>query len=157
MVLFRPTPRVFHGWRCWLLRLFGAKIGRGVKIYASTRVWAPWLLTVEDRAIIGDHVDCYCVAPILIKQAAVISQGSSLCAATHDHRSRDFTLIPKPITIGREAWVAARAFVGPGVTVGDEAVVGACCVVFRDVKPGNVVIGNPSRVVAESRWKTNEA
>jgi putative colanic acid biosynthesis acetyltransferase WcaF len=136
-----------HFWRCWLLRLFGAKIGASVKVYASARIWAPWNLSIEDGAILGDRVDCYCVAPISIGAGAVISQDSCLCAATHDHRSDAFTLIPKPIVIAARAWVAARAFIGPGVTVGRQSVIGACAVVFRDVPEGVTVVGNPATVI----------
>lgn len=142
--LFRLSPRPLHAWRCFLLRVFGAKIGQSVKVYASARIWAPWNLKMEPGAILGDRVDCYCVAPIEIGAGAVISQDSCLCAATHDHRSAAFTLVPKPIVIGKGAWVAARAFVGPGVTIGEHAVVGACAVVFKDISDGVTVVGNPA-------------
>lgn len=147
VLCFRLSPRPMHFWRCWLLRLFGAKIGASVKVYASARIWAPWNLSIEDGAILGDRVDCYCVAPISIGAGAVISQDSCLCAATHDHRSDAFTLIPKPIVIAARAWVAARAFIGPGVTVGRQSVIGACAVVFRDVPEGVTVVGNPATVI----------
>ena len=144
-VCFKMTPRPMHAWRCFLLRIFGAKIGNSVKVYGSAKIWAPWHLEMGDRAILGDRVDCYCVAPIEIRSGAVVSQDSCLCAATHDHRSPDFTLIPKPILIEQGAWVAARAFIGPGVTIGSGSVVGACSVVFKDVKPNTTVVGNPMR------------
>lgn len=146
---FRLTPRPMHSWRCFLLRLFGSEIGQSVKVYSSVRIWAPWNLVIEDGAILGDRVDCYCVAPIKIGKKAVVSQDSCLCAATHDHRTEAFTLIPKPIVVEARAWVAARAFVGPGVSVGAGSVVGACAVVFKDVPAGATVIGNPSHVIAD--------
>lgn len=142
---FRITPRPLHAWRCFLLRVFGAKIGQSVKVYASARIWAPWNLKIDTGAILGDRVDCYCVAPIEIGVGAVISQDSCLCAATHDYRSDAFTLIPKPIVIESGAWIAARAFVGPGVTIGNRSVVGACSVVFKDVEAGVAVVGNPAQ------------
>lgn len=142
--LLRWSPRPCHAWRILWLRFFGAHIDRSAKVYATARIWAPWNLTMEAGAILGDRVDCYCVAPIRIGERAVISQDAALCAATHDHRSADFTLIPKPITVEAGAWVAARAFVGPGVTVGEGAVVGACAVVFKDVPPQTIAVGNPA-------------
>lgn len=147
ILFFRFSPRVCHFWRVYLLRCFGAKISKSVKVYSSVRIWAPWNLTVEDGAIIGDRVDCYCVAPILIGRRAVVSQDSCLCAATHDHQSESFDLIPKPIIIESGAWIAARAFVGPGVTISERAVVGACAVVFKDVAAGAMMIGNPARML----------
>lgn len=147
VVLVRFSPRPLHSWRSFLLRVFGARIGSSVKIYPTVRIWAPWNLEVGKAAIIGDRVDCYSVATIRIGDRAVISQDSCLCAATHDHRTVAFTLIPKPIEIGDQAWIAARAFVGPGVTIGAKAVVGACAVVFKDVEAGKVVIGNPARIL----------
>jgi len=146
--LFQSSPRIAHGWRRVLLRCFGAKLGPSVKIYPSARIWAPWNLIVGAGAIIGDRVDLYSVACIEIGTRAIVSQDSSLCAATHDFRSETFELIPKPIVVGPRAWVAARAFVGPGVVIGAGAVVGACAVVFRNVEEGAVVVGNPSKVVS---------
>ena len=149
VLCFRISPRSMHVWRCCLLRLFGAKLGRSVKVYSTARIWAPWNLVIEDGAILGDRVDCYSVAPIMIGEKAVVSQDSCLCAATHDHRSEAFTLIPKPIVVKERAWVAARAFIGPGVTVGTGSVVGACAVVFKNVPAGVTVVGNPSHVIAD--------
>ncbi len=147
-IAFRSTPRPMHAWRVFLLRCFGADIEKSAKVYASARIWAPWNLILKEGAILGDRVDCYCVAPITIGAHSVISQDSCLCAATHDHRSDVFTLIPKPILIGDRAWIAARAFVGPGVTVGKHAVVGACAVVFKDVSDGVTVVGNPAKEIS---------
>src|ERR1039458_9581709 len=80
LVSFRPTPRPFHAWRRFLLRLFGAKIGRGAKVYQSAQIWAPWNLTMADSAVIGPDVDCYCVAPISIGEETTVSQYCYLCA-----------------------------------------------------------------------------
>lgn len=142
--LFRWSPRPCHHWRVLCLRCFGATIDSSAKVYGTARIWAPWNLTMDAGSILGDRVDCYSVAPIRIGARAVVSQDAALCAATHDHRSEDFTLIPKPITVETCAWVAARAFVGPGVTVGEGSVVGACAVVFKDVPPQMIATGNPA-------------
>ena len=147
LLFFRFSPRMCHFWRGYLLRCFGANVSKTAKVYSSVRVWAPWNLTIEDGVIVGDRVDCYCVAPIFIGKRSVVSQDSCLCAATHDHKSESFDLIPKPIVIESGAWVAARAFIGPGVTVSERAVVGACAVVFKDVAAGAVMIGNPAKML----------
>jgi putative colanic acid biosynthesis acetyltransferase WcaF len=158
LVLFRPTPRVLKGWRRAVLRAFGAQIGPGAVIQASARVWAPWNLTMGRHSCVGEWVNCYAVAPIRIGAYATVSQYSYLCAASHDIDSPDMALTTGPIEIGEHAWVAADAFIGPGVTIGEGGVVGARSSAFRDVPPWTVVAGNParplrsrSRAVAEHR------
>lgn len=149
MTLFRPSPRPFHAWRRFLLRCFGGRIGRGAHPYPSARIWAPWNLEMGDHSCLADGVDCYCVAPIRLGANALVSQRTFLCAATHDYNSPYFPLVPKPIVIGSGAWVAAEAFIGPGVTVGERAVVGARSCVTKDVLPFAVAVGNPARVVKQ--------
>lgn len=147
ITLFRPTPRLLHGWRRLLLRAFGARIGRGVVVHPSVRVWAPWNLEMGDYSCLGPQVDCYTVTSIRIGSYATVSQYSFLCAASHDIDSPDMKLITAPITLGDHVWVAADAFVGPGVTVQEGAVVGARTSAFKDVTAWTVVAGNPARVI----------
>jgi putative colanic acid biosynthesis acetyltransferase WcaF len=147
LILFRPSPRVCHGWRCFLLRFFGARIGRGVRVYPSAQVWAPWQLEMQDFSCLGPEVDCYCVASIRIEAHAVVSQYTYLCSASHDYELADLPLISRSIVIGEGAWVAADVFVGMGVTIGKGAVVGARASVFKDVEPWTVVGGNPARFI----------
>ena len=149
--LFRPSPRFLHGWRIFLLRTFGARIGKGCRVYSRARIWAPWHLQMEDYAKIADDVECYAVANVHLGAQAVVSQGAFLCTASHDYNSPNFQLIASAITIKSHAWVAARAFIGPGVTIGEGAVVGACAVVSKDVPAWQVCVGNPARVVKERK------
>lgn len=153
-LLFRPTPRPLHAWRRLVLRAFGAKLGRGVRVYASARIWAPWNLTMGDHSVLGDDVDCYNVARIDIGAHSVVSQYAFLCTATHDPDQAHFPLVTKPIRIGARAWVAADSFLAPGVTVGDAAVVGARASVFKDVPAGAIVGGNPAKLI---RMRANAA
>ena len=155
-LLFRPSPRPLHGWRRWLLRLFGATIKRGAHPYPSAKIWAPWYLTMGEGSCLGDHVRCYSVDRITLEPYATVSQYSYLCTAGHDYRENGMPLISAPITIGRGAWVAADAFIGPGVTVGERAVVGARTSVFRHVDPWTVVGGNPARVIRKYGPVTEE-
>ncbi len=148
LLLFRPTPRgILYGWRRFLLRLFGARIGVGAIVLPTCKVWQPWRLTMGDHACLSEDVICYSVDWITIGDQAVISQGSYLCCASHDISSPTMELIYKPIVIGPQSWIAARAFVGPGVMIGEGAVVGACAVVTKDVEPWTVVAGNPARFI----------
>lgn len=145
LALFRPSPAFLLGWRRFLLRLFGAGVGRGAKVMPSVRIWAPWNLTLGEEATLGHAVDCYCVAPIAVGAHATVSQYAYLCAATHDDADPHMRLIAAPIVIADQAWVCADVFVGPGVTVGQGAVLGARSSAFSDVAPWKVYVGTPAR------------
>ncbi|RWO97367.1 MAG: putative colanic acid biosynthesis acetyltransferase [Mesorhizobium sp.] len=145
--LYRWSPVPVHGWRCFLLRLFGAAVGRGAHPYPTARIWAPWNLRLGAASSLGPGVNCYSVGPITIEDYVTVSQGSHLCAATHDYRDPAFALVVGAIQIEAGAWVAAEAFIGPGVRVGRRAVVGARSVVTKDVSDGVVVVGNPARQI----------
>jgi putative colanic acid biosynthesis acetyltransferase WcaF len=155
LLLFRPSPKPLHGWRRMLLRLFGARIGRGAVVHASARIWGPWNLDMGPFACLSHRVDCYAVDRIRIGAHAVVSQYSFLCAASHDIDQPDMPLTHAPITIGDHAWVAADAFVGPGVTIGEGAVVGARASVFKSVPPWTVVAGNPARLLRRRKPTIN--
>jgi putative colanic acid biosynthesis acetyltransferase WcaF len=148
-LLFRFTPVPLHAWRAMLLRIFGAKLGAGVRVYPSARIWAPWNLHMGDASCIGWDVDCYCVAPIHIGAHATVSQRAYLCSASHDYDAPGLPLVSAPITIGARAWITAEAFVGPGVHVGEGAVALARAVVTRDVEAWTVVGGHPARALRQ--------
>jgi putative colanic acid biosynthesis acetyltransferase WcaF len=148
-VLFRGSPRVFWTWRASLLRLFGAQIGRDVHICPSVRIAVPWNLCVGDYTAIGDRVIIYNLGAAWIGPRVTISQGSHLCGGTHDYRQPSLPLMKSPIRVGEGAWICADAFIGPNVTVGEYAIVGARAVAMRDVPPCTIVAGNPARRIGE--------
>jgi len=152
LILYRPSPRLLHPWRCFLLRLFGAKLGKGVHPYPSARVWAPWNLEMGDHACLSEGVDCYSVARIRIGAHSTVSQYSFLCTASHDHSQAAMPLVAAPITIGERVWITADVFVGPGVCIGDGAVVTARSSVFSDLPPWMVARGNPAVPVKPRRF-----
>jgi putative colanic acid biosynthesis acetyltransferase WcaF len=147
VLLFRPTPAPLHAWRRLLLRSFGARVGNRAAIYPSAIIWAPWNLTIEEGATIGGDAIIYNVDRITIGKYGIVSQGAHLCTASHAHDSANFELVTGPIHIEEDAWVAAEAFVGPGVTISKAAVVGARAVVVRSVDERAIVVGNPARVI----------
>jgi putative colanic acid biosynthesis acetyltransferase WcaF len=147
LILYRPTPRNFHIWRCLLLRVFGAKLGKSVHAYPSARIWAPWNLEIGDHSCLSENVDCYCVDKVIIGANSTISQYSFLCTASHDYRYSSMPLIISPVTIGDNVWVASDVFVAPGINISDGAVITARSSVFSDVKAWSIFSGNPASYV----------
>lgn len=144
--LFAWSPSPLHGWRCLLLRLFGARIGKGVRILPTARVSYPWKLKIGEHAWIGCGAVLYNLAPISIGAHAVISQRSYLCAAGHALDAADFPYDAAPIVVSEQAWIAMDAMIAPGVTVGRGAVLGARSSAFHDIAPGVIAIGSPARM-----------
>jgi putative colanic acid biosynthesis acetyltransferase WcaF len=147
--LFRPSFHNWYGWRRLLLTMFGAKLGKNFRIRPTAMVEIPWNLEAGDNVVIGDYAIIYSLGQITIGRAATISQYAHLCAGTHDYTTRRFTLLKPPIVIGQEVWIAADAFVGPGVTVGDRAVVGARATVVNNVPPDQVVAGPAAKILKQ--------
>ena len=148
-VLCRFTPNQFHGWRCFVLRLFGAKLGKHNFIYPSARIWAPWLLETGDVATIASQAYIYNVGGMFIGHHAIVSEGAYRCGATHDHQDPDFPLISKRVEIGPYAWICVRAIVLPGVSCGEGSVLGAGAVCAKDLEAWTVYVGNPAREVSK--------
>jgi putative colanic acid biosynthesis acetyltransferase WcaF len=149
--LIRLSPRPFFGWRCAVLRLFDARVGRHVRLYASTDVCMPWNVELGDLAAIGEDVLIYSLGKVVIGESATVSYRSHVCAGTHDLEDPALPLLKPPVTIEAGAWIGTDAFIGPGVVVGAEAVVGARAVVTQSVPARAVVAGNPARQVGVRR------
>jgi putative colanic acid biosynthesis acetyltransferase WcaF len=145
--LFRGSPQFAYGFRRALLRMFGARIGKGVIIRPTATVTYPWKVSIGDHAWVGDDAVLYSLGQISIGAHAVVSQRSYLCGGDHDYALVDFPIRGRDVCIGEQAWVAADVFVAPGVTVGAGAVVGSRSSVFKDLPPGMVCMGNPCRPV----------
>ena len=145
--LYRCSFHTWSRWRAFLLRCFGAKIGPHCIIRRTSRVYYPWLFEMGELGCIGDSATIYCLGKITLGAGCMVSQEAYLCAGTHDYTQLSLPLVTRPIVVGADAWICARAFVGPGVTVGAGAVVGACAVVHKDVPAWTVVAGNPAVVL----------
>ncbi|ACK65481.1 transferase hexapeptide repeat containing protein [Rippkaea orientalis PCC 8801] len=134
-----------HGFRCWLLRRFGAKIGVSVVIRPTARFTYPWKVEIGDYTWIGDDVILYSLDRLTIGTQCVVSQKSYLCTGSHNLSDRAFGLMVAPIAIGNGVWIAADSFVAPGVRIGANAVIGARSSVFGDIPEGQVAWGTPCR------------
>lgn len=142
---FRLSPRILWKWRTGLLKLFGAKIGKNVHIYPSVKITMPTNITIGDDCAIGDRVILYALGKITIGNRSTISQGSHICAGTHDISKPSRPLVKTPIEIKQDVWVCADSFIGPGVTIGNGAIAGARSVVVKNVNSGDTVVGNPAK------------
>jgi len=145
--LFAWSPQFMYGWRVMLLRLFGAKVGKGVVIRPSVHVTYPWKVKIGNHVWIGDHAELYSLGEIEIGDNVVISQKSYLCAATHDYTKTSFDMMDKKITIEDQAWLATDVFIAPGVTIGRGSLIGARSSVFSDMPEGMICVGSPAKPV----------
>ena len=151
--MFRFSPRIFFGWRNFLLRLFGAQVGPNVHIYNTATIYMPWNLRISQWSAIGEHAYIYNIGEVVIGRNATISQRAHLCTGTHDYLDPTLPLQTRKITIEDQAWVCTDAYIGPGTTVGEGAVTGARAVVVQDVPAWTVVAGNPAKYIKQRELK----
>ncbi len=145
--LFRYSFHNWYGWRRFLLRRFGASVHATAVIRRTVRVECPWNLAIGRNSCLGDGSVAYCLGPVTIGDRVSVSQNVHICAGTHDHTQADLPLLRPPITIEDDAWIAADAFVGPGVTVGAGAILGARGCAFKDLAGWTIHGGNPARAI----------
>ena len=150
--LFHFSWRPLFGWRNFLLRCFGAKIGKAVHIYPSADIYFPWNLEIGDHSSIGEHARIYNLGKVSIGKETTISQYAHLCAGTHDYSDKSMPLIKSEIKIEDQAWVCADAFIGPDVTVKEGAVIGARAVVVKDTDAWTVYAGNPAKAIKKREF-----
>ncbi len=146
-LLFRTTPQFMYGWRRFLMRSFGAKIGKGVILRPSMHTQFPWKVTIGDHSWIGDDVVLYSLGNIEIGSNVVVSQKSYLCTGSHDYQQSSFPISHLPIVLEDGCWLATDVYVAPGVTIGAGTVVGARSSVFKSLPPNQVCMGSPAKVV----------
>lgn len=142
--LFRLSFHNWYRWRVFLLRCFGAQVHSTAVVRRTVRVECPWNLSLGANSCLGDHSIAYCLGPVAIGDRVSISQYAHLCAGTHDYLQPDMPLVRRPINIEDDAWIAADAFVGPGVRVGEGAILGARGVAMHDLAPWRIYAGNPA-------------
>ena len=151
LLLYRTSPRPFHSWRSMLLRLFGAKMGPNCHFYPGSIVHSPWNLICEDLVAVADGAEIYNPSPMKFGSHAILSQGCYVCGATHDFDDPGFPLLSYAMEIGAYSWICARASVGPGVNVGEGAVLGLGSVATRSLEPWTVYGGSPAVKIRERK------
>lgn len=132
-----------------LLRAFGARVGRRCHVRPTARIELPWNLFIGAYSSVGDFARIYNLGPIDIGERVTISQGAHLCAGDHDYSKPTMPLLRPSIHIDSDAWVAADAFVGPGVRIGRGAVLGARACAFKDLEQWTIYGGNPARPIGK--------
>lgn len=152
-ILFQSSPQGLYGWRVFLLRSFGARIGKNVIIRPSVSVTYPWNLSVGDFSWIGDDVVLYTLGKIIIGNHTVVSQRTYLCAGSHDYAQVTFPITGCPIVIDDQCWLATDVFVAPGVTIGFGTVVAARSTVTRNLPGGVIAMGSPAKAVKDRRYQ----
>lgn len=148
-LLFEWPPARLYGLKAWTLRKFGARVGAHSVIKPGAKITFPWKLTLGDHVWLGE--DCWLInlAPIEIADHVCVSQGAMLCTGSHDYKLPSFDLITRPIRLEKGAWVGARAWVGPGVTIASHAVLTACSATSRGLEAYGIYQGNPAVRIRE--------
>jgi putative colanic acid biosynthesis acetyltransferase WcaF len=141
------TPKPLNAWRLFWLRLFGAHIHGRPFVHQRARISIPWNLTMHDRSLLGERANANSLGEIEIGPGATVAQEVYLSAGSHDFDEPALPLVVAKITIGQDAFVCARTFIMPGVTIGKRALIGACSVVTKDIEDNVVAAGNPCRVL----------
>ena len=147
--LYKWSFHTSNNWRAFLLRSFGAQVGPRCTIRRTSRVYYPWKLKMGALSCLGDDVTVYNLGEVTLEDRATISQEAYVCAGTHDYTKLTMPLLTPPIVLKADSWVCARAFIGPGVTVGEGAIVGAAAVAMKDVPDWTIVAGNPARHIKD--------
>lgn len=150
-LFIKSTPKLFHSWRCFVYRLFGAKIGRGVYICASTRIMYPWNIEIGDYCWIGDHCNLYSVAKIKMGNHVALAHHVFLATASHNVYSERFETEVSPIILEDEVWLSSNVFVNKGVTIHKGVAVGSCSLVTRDLPEGYICVGSPAKPIKKRR------
>ncbi len=156
LLFFRYTPsfiKPFNIWRIFLLKLFGAKIGKYTIVYPSVKIWAPWNLEIGRNSCIGPNVNCYNPEKLIIGDKVTISQNSYICGGSHDINKLSLPFISSPIIIRNYVWICANSFIMMGVIIEEGAIIGANSAVYKNVQSYQVVGGNPAKYIKKREMK----
>jgi len=147
LILFRMCPVSLSPLKCAVLRAFGAQVGRRVTIKPQVKITFPWKLAIGDNVWLGEECWLLNLERIVIGNNVCISQRVFLCTGSHNYKLATFDLIVKPIIVEDGAWLGAGSWVGPGVRVGNHAVLAAGSVASADLSPFGIHRGNPAGFV----------
>ena len=143
--IFGCSPVSWYGWRRWILRRFGATIGRDVRVHPSVRVQRPWMLVLDDEVCVEARAILNAAGGLHVGARTLVSQDAHLCTTNHDYRDRSMGFLACPAVVGRDCWIATDAFVGPNTRIGDGSMLAARSTAFGDLPGGMLLIGEPAK------------
>ena len=146
-LLIKWTPKPFNGWRNMLYRVFGAKIGKNVRIDPHAKLLYPWNIEIGNNVWIGYGCDLYSVNKIILGNDVALAHNIFLATAAHDITKEEFPTISAPIIIEDEVWISSGVFIQQGVTIHKGAVIAACSLVTKDIPEGMVAMGHPAKPI----------
>lgn len=147
--LFAWSPQFLYGWRRYLLRLFGAKIGKGVLLRPTVKITYPWKVSIDDHTWVGEDCILYSLGNITIGAHVAIAHGVYFNTGLHDYSVETFNIKSKPVVIEDQSWITNDVYIAPGVTIGKGCVVGARSSVFKDLPPNKICVGTPAKPIKD--------
>lgn len=149
--IFAWSPQILYQWRAFLLRLFGASIGKNVKIRASVRITYPWLISIGDYSWVGDDCVLYSLGKINIGRNVAIAHQVYINTGGHDYEKITFDIFSKPVHIEDECWITNDVYIAPGVTIGKGSIVSARSSVLKSLPSGKICVGTPAMPIRDRR------
>ena len=146
-VIFNSSLFPVNALKIFLLKIFGAKIGKGVVIKPSVNIKYPWNVSIGDYTWIGENVWIDSLVKISIGSNVCISQGAYLLTGNHNYKKTTFDLIVQPITVEDGVWIGARSIVCPGVICKTQAVLTAGSIATKRLEAYSIYQGNPADVI----------
>jgi len=141
----------------FLLRLFGAKVGKGVVLKPGINIKYPWKLTIGDNSWIGERVWIDCLDKITIGSNCCISQGAMLLNGNHNYSKTTFDLMIAPIILEDGVWIGAGAMVTGGTVCASHSVLCVQSVASKNLESYTVYRGNPAEKIKERKFTNNIA
>jgi len=144
IVFFRRGIFPFYRLKRFLLRLFGAKIGKGVIIKPFVNIKYPWLLEMGDHIWVGENVWIDNLGKLTIGNNVCLSQGAFLLTGNHDYTKKSFDLLVKNIVLEEGVWIGANAVVCPGVICRSHSILTVGSIATSELEAYGIYSGNPA-------------
>jgi putative colanic acid biosynthesis acetyltransferase WcaF len=144
VIFFKNPLNVFSSSKVLLLKLFGAKMGKGTLVKQSVNIKFPWKLQLGNHCWIGEDVWIDNLSDVILGDNVNLSQGALLLTGSHDHTREKFDFISNPIILEEGVWIGARAVVFGGVTCKSHSILGLNSVADKDLEPYTIYKGNPA-------------
>lgn len=151
-------PKFTYPWYLLLLKMFGCKMTGKPFVAPNCRIYAPWLLELEDRACLGIRSEVYNLGPVKIGARSTVAQYGYLCNGTHDFSSERLPLLVGEMAIEEDVFIGAKAIVLPGLTIKQGTIIGAGAVLTKDTEPQGIYVGNPAKYIKKRtmNWGCNK-